>query len=302
MNGKLLSPLTDPVFKRIFGQEKEILIELINAFIDLDEPVIDIEYLPQELLTDTSDGKVSIVDVRCIDSNKRHFIFEIQIIRQLFYEERVLYYAAKAYSRQLLKSRKYEDLQPVYLLSILDHTIDENSEEWLQRVSFINETNLARKIRGIHLIYLELEKCRKRINFTMKNKQDRWITFLTEPEKIMTMSTQEKHDYPNLVKAVELLDESNYTPGQLIAYDKYLDGIMTWNSTMVQSFDNGFDEGILKGKQEGREEGREEGVMLGTDQTIAILRELKIGKKEIDEIASEFNIPVQKIMELKSLL
>ena len=42
--------------------------------------------------------------------------------------------------------------------------------------------------------------------------------------------------------------------------------------------------------------------MLGTDQTIAILRELKIGKKEIDEIASEFNIPVQKIMELKSLL
>jgi predicted transposase YdaD len=77
---------------------------------------------------------------------------------------------------------------------------------------------------------------------------------------------------------------------------------MTWNSTMVQSFDNGFDEGILKGKQEGREEGREEGMMLGTDQTIAILRELKIGKKEIDEIASEFNIPVQKIMELKSLL
>lgn len=247
MNGKLLSPLTDPVFKRIFGQEKEILIELINAFIDLDEPVIDIEYLPQELLADTSDGKVSIVDVRCIDSNKRHFIFEIQIIRQLFYEERVLYYAAKAYSRQLLKSRK-------------------------------------------------------RINFTMKNKQDRWITFLTEPEKIMTMSTQEKHDYPNLVKAVELLDESNYTPGQLIAYDKYLDGIMTWNSTMVQSFDNGFDEGILKGKQEGKEEGREEGMMLGTDQTIAILRELKIGKKEIDDIASEFNIPVQKIMELKSLL
>ena len=94
MNGKLLSPLTDPVFKRIFGQEKEILIELINAFIDLDEPVIDIEYLPQELLAETSDGKVSIVDVRCIDSNKKYFIFEIQIIRQLFYEERVLYYAA----------------------------------------------------------------------------------------------------------------------------------------------------------------------------------------------------------------
>jgi len=34
------------------------------------------------------------------------------------------------------------------------------------------------------------------------------------------------HNYPNLLKAVELLDESNYTPGQLLAYEKYMDGIM----------------------------------------------------------------------------
>jgi len=38
-----------------------------------------------------------------IDSNKRHLIFEIQIIRKLFYEERVLYYAAKASVRPCKK-------------------------------------------------------------------------------------------------------------------------------------------------------------------------------------------------------
>lgn len=53
----------------------------------------------------------------------------------------------------------------------------------------------------------------------------------------------------NFIMLSSLIDESNYTPGQLIAYDKYLDGIMTWNSTMVQSFDNGFDDGILKAKK-----------------------------------------------------
>jgi len=59
MKRKLLSPLTDLVFKRIFGQEKEILIDLINAFIALDVPVVDIEYLPQELLHEIQMGKLN---------------------------------------------------------------------------------------------------------------------------------------------------------------------------------------------------------------------------------------------------
>jgi hypothetical protein len=46
---KLLSPLADPIFKRIFGEEKDILISLINAIIELDDPVIEIEYLQPEL-------------------------------------------------------------------------------------------------------------------------------------------------------------------------------------------------------------------------------------------------------------
>jgi hypothetical protein len=70
MKQRVLSPLADLVFKRIFGQEKLILIELINAIIQPPEPVIDIEYLAPDLLPD---GKVSIVDVRCLDSKRRHF-------------------------------------------------------------------------------------------------------------------------------------------------------------------------------------------------------------------------------------
>jgi len=244
MKRRWLNPLADPVFKRIFGQEKEILIELINAFIQLEEPVIDIEYLPQELLAETPDGKISVVDVRCIDTRKRNFIFEIQIIRQLSFQERVLYYASKTYGRQLLKNRKYEELQPVYLLSILDHVFDNSSQDWLHRYSLINERDISKKMTGIHLIFLELEKCRKFGNFTIDTLQDRWITFLTEPEKIIAMSKHEMHVYPNLVKAVELLDESNYTPGQLIAYDKYMDSIISWNSTMIESYDDGYEKGI----------------------------------------------------------
>ena len=70
MKRKILNPTADPVFKRIFGQEKEITIEIINLLINPPNPVIDLEYLPQEMFPDVSDGKISIVDVRCVDSMK----------------------------------------------------------------------------------------------------------------------------------------------------------------------------------------------------------------------------------------
>ena len=302
MNKRWLNPLADSVFKRIFGQEKGIMIEVINAFIPLDEPVIDIEYLPQELIAEGPNGKVSIVDVRCIDSKKRNFIFEIQLIHHLSFQERVLYYAAKSYGRQLLRSKKYEELQPVYLLSILDHVFDAGSEEWLNRYSLINEEDFDKKMTGIHLIFLELGKCRKLSNFNLQNIQERWITFLTEPEKIIAMSKHEIHEYPNLLKAVELLDESNYTPGQLLAYERYMDGIISWNSTMVESFDNGFEEGMEKGIEKGMEKGINKGMKEGINQSIFILQQLKASQKSAEEIAKDFEVSLDTVLALKALL
>lgn len=294
MKQRVLSPLADLVFKRIFGQEKMILIELINAIIQPPEPVIDIEYLAPDLLPDAKDGKLSIVDVRCLDSKRRYFILEIQVIRQQSFQERVLYYASKTYGKQLPKGKKYDELQPVFLLSIMDHSFDTSSDEWLHRYCVINEIDLNKKLEGIHLIFLELEKCRKLGNFTMDKEQDRWISFLTQPEKFLAMSTEYLHNYPNLLKAVELSDESNYTPGQLLAYDHYMDGIMSWNSTMVESFDNGFEEGM--------EKGIEAGIEKGTDLTIAIINDIRNSQKTIDEIAQTFGVSIDVVKRINDLI
>jgi predicted transposase/invertase (TIGR01784 family) len=80
MKKRELNPLADPIFKRIFGEEKEILMDLINAMIGLEHPVVNIEYLPTELLPQRADEKTTIVDVRCTDEWNRHFIVEMQIL------------------------------------------------------------------------------------------------------------------------------------------------------------------------------------------------------------------------------
>ena len=120
MKRKILNPTADLVFKRIFGQEKEITIEIINLIIKPPNPVIDLEYLPQEMFPDVNDGKISIVDVRCLDNMKQQFIIEMQVVHHEGYNQRALMYAAKAYGQQLKKGMSYNDAQPIYLLSIVN--------------------------------------------------------------------------------------------------------------------------------------------------------------------------------------
>jgi len=90
------------------------------------------------------------------------------------------------------------------------------------------------------------------------------------------MNTQ--YNYPNLKKAVELLDESNYTEGQLIAYDNYLDSIRSWNSSMKLSY--------------------EEGVAESENRILAILQDLKSGMSEID-IAKKHQVEVSFVEKFR---
>jgi len=89
-------------------------------------------------------------------------------------------------------------------------------------------------------------------------------------------------NYPNLKKAVKLLDESNYTEGQLIAYDNYLASIMSWNTTMMHQFD--------EGKAEGRVEERE--------KILRIIRDLKSGVST-DEVARKYDVEVEFVDMLR---
>ena len=99
-------------------------------------------------------------------------------------------------------------------------------------------------------------------------------------------------DYPNLKKAVKLLDESNYTEGQLIAYDNYLASVMSWNTTMMHQFD--------EGKAEGRVEGIEEGKAQEREKLFAIIRDLKAGIST-EEIARKYQVEVELVERLRDV-
>jgi hypothetical protein len=71
-------PKNDRVFKHIFHNHPRALMHLLNSFLLLTHPIVDLEYMPEELHDDLGEGRLGIVDVRCRDSLGRSCIVEIR--------------------------------------------------------------------------------------------------------------------------------------------------------------------------------------------------------------------------------
>ncbi len=296
----ILRPLADPTFKKVFGECDDLLINLINALLELPDSVVCIEYMQNELLSEQGSGKNTIVDVRCTDNAGRHFIVEMQISHHAYFLERLLFNAAKVYSSQLDKGDPYKEIQPVYAISIMDDILVRSNNHCVQTYSMINHDKSDERANGLHLVVLELAKCRKMRNLDMENPLDRWIQYFINPEYYLTMEKQELEQMPYQRKAVEILDTTNFTPGQMRAYDQYIDSVRLYNTIMDDAWERGIREGSAKGLEEGKAEGKAEGKSEGIQLSVLMLRELKAG---IDPsiIAEKFKVEPQLVEQLKAL-
>ena len=124
---KYLDPKIDVLFKKIFGENKDLLISFLNSLLPLEDgqEIVTIEYLSPEQVPSTALGKNSIVDVKCIDNYGRSFIVEMQSEWSNIFRKRLLVNGSKAVVRQMDKkyetdrAKKFQELKPVYVLSTL---------------------------------------------------------------------------------------------------------------------------------------------------------------------------------------
>jgi predicted transposase/invertase (TIGR01784 family) len=123
---KLLSPLQDLVFKRIFGDERnaDILSGLLSTILDLpQDEYAGIEFCDPYLKPARKDGKLAILDVKVRTKSGSILNIEIQVLRFRAMPERVLYYASKLIADQLDESDRWYDLRRVISIVILDYDL-----------------------------------------------------------------------------------------------------------------------------------------------------------------------------------
>ena len=278
MAKRYLDPKADLTFKKVFGEHPDLVISLLNALLPFqtkEEEIQSVEYLTPEMVPENPLRKFSIVDVRCKDQRGRQFIVEMQMVWSPEFMQRVMFNSAKAYVRQLDRNEDYHLLEPVYSLNLVNDVFLSDVEEYYHYYRMVHEKHTDKVIDGLHLVFVELPKFTPH-TMNEKKMQVLWLRYLTEIDGYMETVPQELLDNPEINKAMEVVEESAFSPEQLLGYDKFWDIIRTettlYNSGVRQGREEGEAIGLEKGREEGRAEGREEG---RAETVMAIARRMK---------------------------
>jgi len=236
---KYLDPKVDFLFKKIFGENKELLISFLNSFLPLEDEqeVVEIEYLSPELVPVTPLGKNSIVDVRCIDNHGRAFIVEMQSEWTNIFRKRLIVNGSKAIIKQLDKKliedekKRFQDLQPVYVLAAVN-SVFSDGKEWYHILKIMNPKNHTVVLEGLEFILLELPKFTPETwSLAHKKLAILWLRFLKEIDGYYNDLPEEFSSNKLIFSAVQKCEEAALTDEEREIYERSKEQVM-WDHSI----------------------------------------------------------------------
>ena len=280
MAKRYLDPKADLTFKKVFGEHPDLVISLLNALLPLKkgEEIQSVEYLTPFHAPDNLFFNENVVNVKCTNNNGSHFFVQIQTFWAPSFSLHVKPNSSKAYISKLGKRIGMNYQEPVFSLNLVREIVDADVDNYYHFYDIVQDDLTERIIDNFHLVFVELPKFTPH-TMGEKRMQVLWLRYLTEIDGYMETVPQELLDIPEINKAMEVVEESAYTPEQLLGYDKFWDIIRTENTLYNSGVRQGRAEGMERGRKEGREEGRAEGIR----QTALNLKSMGLGIADIQK-------------------
>ena len=94
----------------------------------LGEKIVITELLESEGNQETGDAKFNRVDIKAKNSKEEIIIVEVQLTRQLYYLQRMLYGVSKAITEHIQIGNKYDQVKKVYSINILYFDLGKGSD------------------------------------------------------------------------------------------------------------------------------------------------------------------------------
>ena len=314
---KFLNPKNDAAFRHTFGSEryKHILILFLNDILGFEEKsqIEEVTFLPTIQDPDIAAKKTSIVDVLCKDGNGVQYIIEMQVASDKGFEKRALYYASKAYIRQLDKGEKeYTALKEVIFIAITDYIVFPEKAAYKSDHIILDKETKEHDMKDIAFTFIELPKYTKGKSEKLTSRIEQWCRYFKYGDDT-TEEEVEKIVDPIIKEAYEAVNRFNWTEEELASYDTALKREMDYKSQMQTAIEKGKIEGIEIGREEGIEIGREEGIEIGIEKGIEIgeargeaKEKLKIAanllaqEMNIENIANITGLSLEEVKEVTS--
>lgn len=274
--------LTDYMFKRVYGN-KEVLLAFLNMILS-DIEIHDLEYLPTEALGNTAKERKANYDIKCLTTDGKIFIVEMQLARQKHFIDRSLYYTSLAINQQAnyandnarLNNKEWEyALDPVIFIAfinfVLPHKIDFPANEYISEY-ILKETKTGETMTQLQrYIFIELPRFSNQADQCI-SELEKWVYSMRHMHKLKDKPSN--FNEKALTKLYELSKVANF--GKM-EYQQYMDSLM-----FVSDYKNTIDYA--------REEGREEG-------KAAIIQDLIASGMSAEQIAGITKMSVEQVKQ-----
>ena len=260
----------------------------------LAEPIHILEILESESNQYDAADKFNRVDIKARNSKEEIIIVEIQLTREIYYLERILYGVSKAITEHINLGDKYDQVKKVYSISILYFDLGKGEDfvyrgrtvfEGLTKHDTLQITAKERDV--IHMkspdqVFPEYFLLRvNAFNKIAENHLEEWICYLK------TGDINENTTAPGLQEAKRKLEYLSMSRKEKAAYDEHLNAQMIQNDVIAAIIEGraeglekgraeGLKRGLAEGRAEGREEGRAEGSRKNAVETAARMKQDKL--------------------------
>lgn len=295
-----LNPKVDFAFKKLFAspENKDILISFINSVLPQNEQIFDIELKNPYNIANYRKGKMTILDIKAVDTKGIWYDIEMQLAEQSFYDKRAFYYWAKVYSDQIESGDDFEILRKTIAINILDFDyIDEDDFHNIYRV--YNEKSKKEFSNIFQMHFIELNKFKKDYK-SLSSTLDRWVAFLNRGYEIDVNKIPEELAVDEQVKkAIKKLD--------IMYLDKEEREIYENDLKAIRDYKAGLKTAERRGREEGREEEKEQSRLKDVDRVLKLLTKkfkdldnnIKVRIEEAD--INKLNLIIEDILDIESL-
>jgi predicted transposase/invertase (TIGR01784 family) len=277
-----VNPRVDFAFKKLFGSEenKDLLIGLINAIVSEQDQVADIELKNPYNLAAYQAGKMSILDIKALDTTGRWYNIEMQINEDLYFDKRALYYWAKLVTEQLAEGAVYKQLKKTVSINILDFDFTPSASEYHNLYKICNTTtgedDRFHDIFELH--YIELRKFRKEYQ-ELVQPLDRWLTFLTKAHELTKGRVPEPLASDQLIlKAINAVDRM-FDQEERLVYEQRMRSLADSAALIVSAEEKGIRRGMERGMEKGMEQGKKQAKKELARQLLDVLDDATIAAK-----------------------
>lgn len=245
--------------KANFGVLEGLITVLLN------EPVHIMELLESEGNQESADDKFNRVDIKATNDRGDIFFVEVQLTREIYYLERILYGTAKAITEHIHLGGSYGEVKKVYSINIVYFDLGKGSDYLYHgRNTFVGvhtgdtlqistkERDGAIRMRTPEEVFPEYFIIRvNEFNDVATTPLEEWVDYLKNNR------IKDDTQAPGLQEAREKLQYLMMSKAERNAYFEHYNAIMIQNDVIGNTRAEGYAEGIAKGRAEGITEERQ---------------------------------------------